>query len=313
MNLGVGMAVLRARRAAFTLVELLVVIAIIGVLVALLLPAVQAAREAARRSSCSNNLKQLGIALHNYHDTVMKFPFGYQEAGGLYKRACWMQGLLPFMEQAPMYDKYAATKVQWIMDVPAAIKDNPVKVLLCPSDPSASSAPMGANGGLRPDGYGAAGNYVGCTGNNYMLGYGQLNGLFYYESANTFGSVIDGSSNSLAFGEVIIRGKSGSGWGDGGSYWGGARWGGYGFTTLEAPNTTIADQVYQCKSTTWKQAPCTSISSTDTQRNSLRSHHPGGAQVAFTDGSVRMITNTIDIVTYRALGTINGGETFGDF
>src|SRR5690349_15021211 len=178
-----------SRRRAFTLVELLVVIAIIGVLVALLLPAVQAAREAARRSSCSNNLKQLGIALHNYHDTVMKFPFGYRETGDLYKRACWMHGLLPFMEQAPMYDQYMATKVQWIMDVPAAVKDNSVKVLLCPSDPSSGGNPMGANGGLRPDGYGSAGNYVGCTGDSYMLGYSQLNGLFYYESGNTFGSI----------------------------------------------------------------------------------------------------------------------------
>ncbi|WP_425613419.1 DUF1559 domain-containing protein [Anatilimnocola sp. NA78] len=303
----------RSSRSGFTLVELLVVIAIIGVLVALLLPAVQAAREAARRSSCSNNLKQLALALHNYHDTVTKFPYGYMEGGNLYKRNCWMQQLLPYFEQRAMYDKYAATNVQWIMDVPAAIKDIPVKVMNCPSDPSSSSNPMGANGGLRPDGYGSQGNYVGCTGNGFMLGYTQLNGLFYYESANTFGSITDGSSNALAFGEVLIRGKTGGGWGDGGSYWGGARWGGYGFTTMEAPNTTIADQVYQCKSTTWKNAPCVSISSTDTQRNSLRSQHPAGVQVALADGSVRMISNTIDIVTYRALGAINDGEVLKDF
>jgi len=172
---------------------------------------------------------------------------------------------------------------------------------------------MGANGGLRPDGYGAQGNYVGCTGNGFMLGYGQLNGLFYYESACSFGSITDGSSNALAFGEVLIRGKTGGGWGDGGSYWGGARWGGYGFTTMEAPNTTIADWVYQCKSTTWKNAPCTSISSTDTQRNSLRSQHPGGVQVALGDGSVRMLSANIDIVTYRDLGAISDGEPLKDF
>lgn len=301
------------QRVAFTLVELLVVIAIIGVLVALLLPAVQAAREAARRSSCSNNLKQLGLALHNYHDTVTRFPYGYMESGGLHLRNCWLQQMLPYFEQGPMYEQYSSTQVQWIMDIPAAIKDNPIKVLLCPSDPSSAGGAMGANGGKRPDGYGAQGNYVGRTGDGFMLGYLELRGLFYYQSGCTFGSVTDGTSNSLAFGEVIIRGKAGSGWGDGGSYWGGARWGGYGFTTMEAPNTSVSDQVYQCKSTTWKKAPCTSISSTDTQRNSLRSEHPGGVQSAFIDGSVRFIPNHIDIITYRALSTIGGGEVVAEF
>ncbi|WP_254507950.1 DUF1559 domain-containing protein [Anatilimnocola floriformis] len=300
------------RRSGFTLVELLVVIAIIGVLVALLLPAVQAAREAARRSSCSNNLKQLGISLHNYHDTVQRFPYGYMESGGLHLRNCWMQQLLPYFEQRAMYDQFATTNVQWIMDIPAAIKDVPIKTMVCPSDPTGAGA-QGANGGRRPDGYGTQGNYVGCTGDGFMLGYSELKGLFFYQSSNHFGSITDGSSNTLAFGETIIRGKTGTGWGDGGSYWGGARWGGYGFTAMESPNTTVADQVYQCKSTTWKGAPCTSISSSETQRNSLRSLHPGGVQVGLADGSVRFLTNNVDINTYRALATIAGGETFSDF
>src|SRR5688500_10904954 len=88
------------RRAGdFTLVELLVVIAIIGVLVALLLPAVQAARESARRTQCSNNLKQLGIAMHNYHDTYQKFPFGWSDRG-----AGWSTMTLPYIEQKPLFD-----------------------------------------------------------------------------------------------------------------------------------------------------------------------------------------------------------------
>nr|WP_044185002.1 DUF1559 domain-containing protein [Pirellula staleyi] len=309
------MTVFRSWKKGFTLVELLVVIAIIGVLVALLLPAVQAAREAARRSSCSNNLKQLGLALHNYHDTLGSFPYGYMEVGTRLKRNCWFQGVLPFMEQTAMYDKYSALTIEWIMDVPDTIKDIPIKTMNCPSDGSGGSNSQGANGGNRGPGYGAQGNYVGCTGDGLMV-YGTANdGLFFQLSNNTFGSVIDGTSNSLAFGEVIIRGKSNtnSAWGDGGSYWGGARWGGYGFTTMEAPNTTIADQVYLCKSTTWKGAPCTSITSSDTQRNFLRSYHPAGAQVALIDGSTRFISNTINITTYRALGTINGGETLGEY
>lgn len=307
----------RKFRQGFTLVELLVVIAIIGVLVALLLPAVQAAREAARRSSCSNNLKQLSLSLHNYHDTLGAFPYGYTEAGGKHIRNCWFQGVLPFMEQTAMYDQYAATTHQYIMDVSGTIKDTPIKTMNCPSDGSSSNA-QGANGGSRGSpvaGYGAQGSYVGCTGDGVMLLTAPNDGLFYYNVSNTFGSVTDGTSNTLAFGEVIIRGKSNtnSAWGDGGSYWGGSRWGGYGFTTMEVPNTTIADQVYSCKSTTWKGAPCTSISSSDAQRNFLRSYHPAGAQVGLVDGSVRFISNTINLTTYRALGTINGGEVVGDY
>ena len=105
-----------SRRRAFTLIELLVVIAIIAVLIALLLPAVQQAREAARRTQCKNNQKQLGLALHSYHDTFKIFPpgqFNYfgQDlfSGGVYggSRACWMQQLLPYMDQAPLYNGFA--------------------------------------------------------------------------------------------------------------------------------------------------------------------------------------------------------------
>jgi prepilin-type N-terminal cleavage/methylation domain-containing protein len=300
-------------RQGFTLVELLVVIAIIGVLVALLLPAVQAAREAARRSSCSNNLKQLGIALHNYHDTHLKFPYGYMEGGGYHLRDCWAQQLLPFMEQAPLYDLYQSTNVQWIMDVPGTIKDVQIKTFDCPSDGSSPTA-LGNNGGLRANGYGSQGSYVGCTGDGIMLGTATLRGLFYRDSKSGFATMTDGSSNTLAFSETIIRGQpSSGGWGDAGSYWGGARWGGYGFTTLEAPNTTLADQVYACKSTTFLRAPCTSISSSDTARNFARSYHPGGVLGALGDGSVRFFPNTIDLVTWRGLGTTGNGEVLSNY
>jgi prepilin-type N-terminal cleavage/methylation domain-containing protein len=105
-------AALRARRrTAFTLVELLVVIAVIGVLVALLLPAVQAAREAARRSSCQNNLKQLGIGLHNYHDALQTFPSGWIEhPTGNYEAWAWGSLLLPYLEQSALSDKLGVTR-----------------------------------------------------------------------------------------------------------------------------------------------------------------------------------------------------------
>ncbi len=106
---------LSSRHRGFTLIELLVVIAIIAILIALLLPAVQQAREAARRTQCKNHLKQLGLALHNYHDTYSVFPYGHQSevTGARHRRACWFQSILPFVDQAPLYNKYAQDTTEY--------------------------------------------------------------------------------------------------------------------------------------------------------------------------------------------------------
>jgi len=130
------------RRRGFTLVELLVVIAIIGVLIALLLPAVQQAREAARRMQCQNNLKQLGLSLHNYHDTFGKFPAGRYEDGNVSSQLGWGTMILPFLEQSALFDSIQAhggmtTSSTW--DTVADVRDIDAKVVLeaflCPSDP----------------------------------------------------------------------------------------------------------------------------------------------------------------------------------
>jgi prepilin-type N-terminal cleavage/methylation domain-containing protein len=302
-------------RVGFTLVELLVVIAIIGILIALLLPAVQAAREAARRAQCTNNLKQLSLGMHNYHDVHRVFPYGYMESGGFHLRETWMQPMLPFIEQAPLYAQYQAAKVQWIMDVPVEIKDAILPAFECPSDPS--NPAYGGGGGLRSGGKGFQGNYVACTGDRQMVVGAKLRGLFYYNSKTGIRDVLDGTSNTLLFSEVIIRGNESSigGWGDGGGYWGGAPHGSFGFTTLEGPNTPVADVIYQCKSSTpWPNAPCTSDPSNSSNRqNFARSLHPGGVNASLADGSTRFISSTINLTTYRALGTIQEGETLGEF
>jgi prepilin-type N-terminal cleavage/methylation domain-containing protein len=305
---------------AFTLVELLVVIAIIGILIALLLPAVQAAREAARRSQCTNNLKQLGLAMHNYHDTHKKFPYGYLETGTLHKRTCWAQEIWPYMEQQPLYDMYMEDTHEWVMDVDPAVRDAQIAGFNCPSDGSAPA--FGGNGGLRNGGYGAQGNYIVCTGgpdptgNIYdgIMHYGtrDLGGMFYRRSETTFADILDGSSNTLMASEGIIRGKATGGWGDAGAYWGGAPHGGYGFTTLEPPNSPLPDRMYDCKDNDWPQSPCSDTGGTDDHRTFARSYHPGGAVFVLGDGSVRFISETVNLTTYHALGTRRGGEVLGE-
>lgn len=298
----------------FTLIELLVVIAIIAVLIALLLPAVQQAREAARRTQCKNNMKQLGLALHNYHDQANLFPYGVTNTpSGVYHcRDTWMQQILPMIEQGSLYTAYQADTSAWVMDVPAAIRDKSLGAFQCPSDPS--SPGKGASGGFRSGADGFQGNYVMCIGKSqtYLTDNG---GLFYWQSKHGLKHVIDGTSNTILGSEVMIRGaaNANSGWGEGGGYWGGGEGGGFGFTTQFPPNSTVTDQVYACKSTTWPNAPCQSMSTYATQRILARSYHVGGVHSTMADGAVRFISNNIDTIVFQNLGTRAGNEIIGDF
>lgn len=300
----------RSKR-AFTLIELLVVIAIIAVLIALLLPAVQQAREAARRTQCKNNLKQLGLAMHNYHDQCNIFPYGERNTGAYHIRDTWMQQILPMIEQAPLYTAYQADMSMWIMDVTPTVRDRALAAFQCPSDPSGPA--KGGSGGTRSGGDGFQGNYVMCIGKtqNYNVDNG---GMFYWNSNTGLKSVIDGTSNTIMASEVLIRGAANTGgWGEGGGYWGGGEGGGFGFTTQYPPNSTVSDMVYQCKSTTWPNAPCTSKTTYNTQLILARSYHTGGVHAAMADGAIRFISNNIDVNVFNNLGSRAGGEVVGDF
>jgi prepilin-type N-terminal cleavage/methylation domain-containing protein len=302
----------QSRKRGFTLIELLVVIAIIAILVALLLPAVQQAREAARRTQCKNNFKQLGIAMHNYHDTFGVFPYGYYHSNSYHGRDTWMQQLMPYYDQAPTYNQYAASDVRWVMDTPPEIKDLKIPVLMCPSDPS--SGGYGGGGGARAGGNGFQGNYVMCAGNDLMTRDStSLNGIVFQSSSIRFRDITDGTSNTVMTSESIIRGQQTGGWGGAGGYWGGGNHGSYGFTTLENPNTTVADQVYSCKSTTFPKAPCTSIAGGSDLRNFARSWHVGGVQILLSDGSGRFISENISNEIWRAMGSRGDGEVVGEF
>jgi prepilin-type N-terminal cleavage/methylation domain-containing protein len=307
---------LRCRRKGFTLIELLVVIAIIAILIALLLPAVQQAREAARRTQCKNNLKQFGLAIHNYHDATGCFPYGHQReiAGGSHRRDTWYQRILPYVEQAPLYNAYEADKTEYIHNITASatvgyIARTPIAMFSCPSD--------GTNPGFGASGSFTAfqGNYVVCAGvgvftiaNNIItvtdpnIGPSEeTGGLFARNSKITIASCADGTSNTLLGSEGIIRGnptaaaQSGGAtpWGELGGYWGGAPHGSYGFSVAEPPNTSVPDRVYHCKATSYpgapKNAPCENGNAGGLAGRYAfaRSYHVGGVTVAMADGAVR--------------------------
>ncbi len=207
------------RRLAFTLVELLVVIAIIGILIALLLPAVQAAREAARRSQCTNNLKQIGLGLHNYESAYNSFPFRMGGTLGNGSRVSGWVPLLPFTEQAPLYEAVksggtsqsasGAATPPWGSSPDSNTPDfkpwrAQVPGLVCPSDPKNSK---------EGDNYAGKANYAfsmgdsirlgGTTSNNYN-GTGRHRGIFWYQSGTRLRDITDGTSNTIAASERSI-------------------------------------------------------------------------------------------------------------
>ncbi|MCC9607143.1 DUF1559 domain-containing protein [Blastopirellula sp. JC732] len=315
-----------SRHSGFTLVELLVVIAIIGVLIALLLPAVQQAREAARRMTCSNHIKQLGLALHNYHDTNRVFPPGTFAAqlnsslGSNPGSMSWMPTILPFIEQGPLSDQLTPyMKTRNSASFPTALMNTVIETLECPSDPNrgqTGEVHNPSNTDPPPD-YddGFHGNYLLCHGAEEVTVANSKNtsGMFYYLSKTTFASATDGTSNTVFAAEILLVPSNVAGKRD---------WRGRYYrsdhlssivSTLLPPNTTASDKCRTCEgspaSPLW--APCTA--STDPQVIYARSQHPGGAMTMFGDASVQFIPETIDTVTWNRLGTRAGGEVTGDY
>jgi len=294
------------RRRAFTLIELLVVIAIIAVLIALLLPAVQQAREAARRSQCKSNMKQLGLAFHNYHDTHNRLPFG---AHSSQTGHAWCLYLMPFIDQANVFNQWTFNCNYYGNN--AALRRIPQPVYVCPSDTPQQwwdSNPL----------Y----NYAVCLGNTNAARTSPLNGVNYLPGAfdtdltdqvacsgnpprsYAFRDVTDGLSTTMLAGEV----RQGTAATDiRGLVW----WSPFtGFSANMSPNTASPDSMQGfCVNSPAVGMPCVS----GTTGLAARSKHVGGVHVLLGDGAVRFVSNNINLPTWQALSTIQGSETIGDF
>jgi len=305
---------------AFTLVELLVVIAIIGVLVALLLPAVQTARESARRTQCSNNLKQLGVGLTQYADSHR----GALPAGSY---ACcsgtWQIGLLPYVEQKALFDQYKSygqlnsggeidtVNGRYSSGTNVNVTSQLIKVYTCPSDNK-----------VAPRGTITFHNYVANHGNT-ALGRKSPYGVRTNGQANNFGKapfiavsnsnqtpqvmrvsdITDGLSSTMAFSETIkgqLGDLRGFGWWQGGSH----------FEAYLAPNSNQPDVTEQdpyCVNQR-PNPPCSGPTTAAPEGIAARSRHPGGVNVTMCDGSVRFMSDNVNLDTWRFLSTADGRE-----
>ncbi|QDU61055.1 hypothetical protein Pan216_19080 [Planctomycetes bacterium Pan216] len=310
-------------RVGFTLVELLVVIAIIGVLVGLLLPAVQQARESARRSQCQNNLKQLGQAMHNYHEAHGILPFGAMgdlsqtpacsTPGGC--ESTWMVMILPYIDQQSLYDKFSplmdtTEAKEWMHTNAGNVVEAgvPIGTLVCPSDPN-SPKTTAHWGGTHDYNDGFCGNYSMCNGDTTITTAtdkdpGSQTGLFFHYSGIRFKDVSDGLSKTIMGGEHVAVRDSSSERDWRGRYYRGKHLGVL-ISTLETPNTQIPDRLIRCDNKDY--APCTSNQGSDNVMYA-RSVHPGGAHCILADGAVEFFSDSIDRSLFQGLGTRNGSE-----
>jgi prepilin-type N-terminal cleavage/methylation domain-containing protein/prepilin-type processing-associated H-X9-DG protein len=321
---------MRCANRGFTLVELLVVIAIIGILIALLLPAVQAAREAARRAQCSNNLKQMGLGVHNYENAFRALPAGnYQSVHG-----SWLVGLLPYIEQKPLFDRYVDfgcyfgypnTSIRYSSPVNFPVTQTQVTTYTCPSDVITAQAEFYSGITFH--------NYVGNYGNTSrgrisplageafagapfieVMGPGIASGYIdfdgQYPQVVKFRDISDGLSSTLLFSETV-QGRSNDTRGF--AWWGG----GCHFETLLPPNATEPDVLEgsgYCVPTIPANPPCIGRTGpSNPECMAARSRHPGGVQACFCDGSCSFISDTIDRKTWRAIGSAHGSEVPGPF
>jgi prepilin-type N-terminal cleavage/methylation domain-containing protein/prepilin-type processing-associated H-X9-DG protein len=310
-----------SRRRAFTLIELLVVIAIIGILIGLLLPAVQKVREAANRMKCANNLKQFGLAFHNYHNTAGRLPRGIVWSTNTYysfPRSSWNYHIFPYIEQDALYRALGPTAppCQWQPwgSAEATSATGPTRGListaLCPSDPNAlfDSQSWGV--------FSLANYHVMFGGNTLgdaLAGSTSQRGAFGVNYGAAFTEITDGTSNTVIMSEYLR--STGASNDQRGLWWGDQPGYGHIYTQL-SPNSTSPDLIYTgwCNNQPSQNLPCIDGDSGANNTVAARSRHVGGVNALFGDGSVRFMSQNVDLITvWRPLSTISGGEVIPDF
>jgi prepilin-type N-terminal cleavage/methylation domain-containing protein/prepilin-type processing-associated H-X9-DG protein len=293
----------RAARCGFTLIELLVVIAIIAILIALLLPAVQQAREAARRTQCKNNMKQIGLALHNYHDTFLVFPPGYVyvNENGQSPEAInpqgwnwvgWMVRVMPFVEQTALYNAIQAAGAMdqnqnWmqITEFTDELATTPLAVYRCPTDTMGPVNTRRGNWGTSNYGCVNGGDFARTDGNP------PYTGIMFVNSSVDIGDIADGTSNTAMVGErEITTPRKNRG------IWPGATnniaWYDIGGVMKNHPNNSL---------------------NSPTGGAAFSSMHVGGAHFLFADGHVQFLSENMDTSDWERLGKRADGEVLGEF
>jgi prepilin-type N-terminal cleavage/methylation domain-containing protein len=312
------------KKRGFTLIELLVVIAIIAILIALLLPAVQQAREAARRTQCKNNLKQWGLALHNYHDTFNTFPMGAMGLNAVTgvrpagNNLGWHVRVLPYLEQANLYGQFDFN-ILYNTGVNTVLRERRFEALFCPSARTRNYQGSNVAEGWTTHYYGVAGakdtaeptrkfemQNNSTPRPNFDNNHGQMaiTGVLYRNSKIGIRDITDGTTNTLVVGEI-----SGAPFDDGGNNphraW-----------VQGASNANNDFASYSCKNVRWGigQARYTS-NNVNYLFNDQRfgSNHTGGCQFLLGDGGVRFVSENIDFNTYQAVATRDQGEVVGEF